>query len=300
LAGESHGEVSSGSAPAREGHNQQPDNDTAHKRDETIRKRIGEALILTVYVVFDFRDEWPKNHISALILGVIAISSILLIELRWKKWAVVTIVLVITAAIILRLSPPVLPEETDYHGWLLPANDPVPKTACTPQGDDAHNMGWFFVTLAGGGVYTHTDKLDAITIGDHPTIRMERGPQGLLVDVDMLNANGALLVRIEKNEWRVIPTQAAYVRRPDRSTLVAYDLSGREMLWLRYMNPGLIKIRGTFYKVGDPTPIVVSDDAIQMHQGIGLYMAPMNTLVGFVPCFIVGTDTFNGSIFTFK
>jgi hypothetical protein len=197
-------------------------------------------------------------------------------------------------------TPEPSPVETDYHGWLRPANDPTPSTACTP--DSATAQGWFLMTVAGGGVYTlaPTGKLIAIAIGDQPTVVLERSDNGLLLDVDMLNKSGALAVHIEHNEWRAMPSQMSYQKRPDPSTLVVYDVGGKEMLWVRYMNPNTVKIRGTFYKLGDAEPIVISDSAIQLGRNVHLFIPFLSQGTTFVPCFVVGIDNFRDPIFTFR
>jgi hypothetical protein len=298
-----HERMSDGHSSSRESDQDQRHHNAAHERDERIRKRIGEALILTIYVVFDFRDEWPKNHVSALILGVIAVSSILLIELPWKKWAMTTAALVISAAIVWSVAPPVLPGETVNSGLLIPADDATPKTACTPNTpkNDATGAGWFFVTIAGGGVFTvtPTDRLIAISVDGRPTVVIERSEKGILLDVDMFNPDGTLAVRIEKNAWTASTAQTFKATKIDTSTLSVVGVHGEELLWVRYMNANTVKINGTFYKIGDPQPVVITDSAISLGH-MQLYMAPMMTPVPFVPCFIVGTADFRDPIFTFK
>jgi hypothetical protein len=243
---------------------------------ETIRKRIGEALILTVYVVFDFRDEWPKNHIFALTLAVIAFSSILLIEFRCKIWAIATTMLIVIAAVILLAAPPVVPEETEYHGWLVPANDPTPPNKCIKQKTNQANT--LLMLFGGTGVFMNGDqRFEVLNIGGHDTIDVQKSHFGLLVNVDLLDAYGNLAMRIEDNEFHVIPGQTSFSKRPDRSTLLVNGKNGDELFWVRYLNPQTVQIRGVFHKVGDETPILVTNDKVTIGK------AP----TGLPPCFMI-------------
>jgi hypothetical protein len=266
-----------------------------------IRKRIGEFLILLIYLVIDAFEVWPHSHgwaLSAVVVGIVALM-LLDGEFSYKSIAAVGTTASIVCAGIYAWAPPTRPDETENHGWLLPANDPSPQTACTP--DQSKQGDWFFVTVAGGGVFTAAkNQLAVLTIGDHPTVLMERGPSGLLIDVDMLAENGALVVRIERNEWRAVPAQISYADRPDRNTLVVHDRAGKEIFWLRYMNSNTVKIRGIFHKLGNPTPIVISDDNITLSPDLRLYMPLMPTAVPFVPCLVIATPKFEGPILTIK
>lgn len=190
-------------------------------------------------------------------------------------------------------------EEVNLRGWLLPGTDPLPKTACTPdpnmqQGD------WLFVTVAGGGVFTISkQKIVVLTIGDHPTIIMERGPSGLMLDVDMFNENGKRAVLIEQNDWRAIPGRFSYLKRPDPHTLVVYGENDREMLWVRYMNSKTVKIKGVFHKMGETMPIIISDDTISMSPNLHLDMWNFPN-IPVVPCFVAADENFQGPVLTIR
>jgi len=193
---------------------------------------------------------------------------------------------------------------TAIEDALVPAFDPTPKTACTPNGSkksDITGQGYFFVTFAGGGVMAITPdkKLTAISIDGQPTVVINRSEKGILLDVDMFNPNGALAVRIEKNQPTVSATQTFKATRPDASTLKVVGFRGEELLWVRYMNANTVKIRGTFYKVGDPQPAVIKDDSIDPGN-MQIYMAPTGQPITFVPCFLAWTPDFRDPILVFK
>lgn len=284
-----------------DGRDSEANNQAEHERGEKIRKRIGEALILLIYLLFDFRDEWPKSHALALIAGVIGICAIALMEMTWRRWSIFAIAATVIAAIVFAAAPAEVPEETAYHGWLLPAADPFPDdNTCTPKGTK-QNIDWVDVLLSRGGVVTHADNLTVLQIGERPVIRMERSQRGLSVDVDMVNASGALVARIEKNEWHATPSQIAYTVRPDRSTLAVYDLNGRELLWLRYMNRTAVKIRGLFYNPGHETPVTITDKDIAVPGDMSMRVPIVSPdPIQWFTCFVIGTEKFSDPLIVFN
>jgi hypothetical protein len=146
---------------------------------------------------------------------------------------------------------------------------------------------------------TPYERLIAISVDGQPTVVINRSEKGILLDVDMFNPNGALAVRIEKNQWTTSATQTFKVTRPDASTLSVVGIRGEELLWVRYMNANTVKIRGTFYKNGDSQPAVITDNSINLGN-MKLYMALTPQPIPFVPCFLAWTPDFRDPILTFK
>src|SRR5262249_40493983 len=97
------------------------------------RKRVGELLILLIYLLLEAFGIWPLSHFWALVTGVAGIVALLLFDgaLTIARISGASGVLVVIAAMIYWFAGPNLPEETPEHGWLLPANDPTPPNGCT-------------------------------------------------------------------------------------------------------------------------------------------------------------------------
>jgi hypothetical protein len=135
--------------------------------------------------------------------------------------------------------------ETDNHGWITAASDPTPPSSC----DTMPNLpsDGLLLILGDSGVYTaRTDKLTILTIGNCPLLKMQRSKQGLLFDADIFSLSGNLIARIESNEFNLVPGEYSYKRRPDVSTLIVFDKHGNELLWIKYLNPEAVRIRGIF------------------------------------------------------
>jgi hypothetical protein len=177
------------------------------------------------------------------------------------------------------------PPETEAHGTLVPANDPLPAAPCPAARPTV--QGWLTILLGPASVRAKDDtKLTILRIGDRNAITMAKGETGITINADVFDENGALEARIEDNEYRVIPGRTSYSKRPDRSTLVVYDVRGDELLWIRYLNSEAVKFRGVFHMIGDPTPIVVADD----HMVLGsarLHIPFVPEGVPFAPCMLI-------------
>jgi len=271
-----------------------------------IRKRVGEFLVYTIFVLVDAFEFWEKSHLLCLAIALVGLFGVLLIDgLRAKRLVPLMALAVAICALIFEFAPPALLKEAANSGWLIPATDPSPKTACTPDAGtrkaDATGAGWFFVTIAGGGVLTvtPTNKLIAVSVDGRPTVVIERSEKGILLDVDMFNPDGTLAVRIEQNAWTTSTAQTFKATRPDVSTLSVVGIHGEELLWVRYMNANTVKLRGTFYRIGDPQPAVITDSSINPGH-MQLHMAPTLQAVTFIPCFIVGTSDFRDPILLFR
>ena len=62
------------------GGNQQPDNHAENERHAKIRRGIAESLILIVYVLFDVKDEWPKDRLQPSFLLWAALAPFFLLN----------------------------------------------------------------------------------------------------------------------------------------------------------------------------------------------------------------------------
>ena len=241
------------------GGNQQPDNHAENERHAKIRRGIAESLILIVYVLFDVKDEWPKDRLSALIFAVGGISAVLLIELTWKKWAAATVALCAVALVILYVAPPVLPEETETHGWLVPKDIRV-RVPCVMMPPNA----LLFILGTDEVWTTSSERSLVLNIANTDLLFVERGKDGLLFDMDAHDQQGNLIFRIQKNEFRLVSGTYSYQERsPDRSTIAVYDKKGDEMVYIEYLNPDTVFLRGHFFGT-DGTEVRIDNKGIRL------------------------------------
>jgi hypothetical protein len=237
-----------------------------HQGTQSIGKRIGEFLILGIYLAIDVSEFWHKYHFWSLVAALIGIVALLLLDggVSRKHIASSATVAVLACIGIYFIVPPVLPDETDIHGWLLPAREATPVNACggEPRPKDAI----LFVFGTNGAWTIGNEKLNVLEVGNCVLMSMQREGMQLAFDTDVFDTSGELIARIEKNEFQLVPGKFSYQRRSeDRSDMTVYDKHGDLLLSIRYLNAGVVKVNGTFV-CSDMTKVVVTDDAATLPE----------------------------------
>jgi hypothetical protein len=85
--------------------------------------------------------------------------------------------------------------------------------------------------------------------------------QGLVVDDFGYDGDGSVIFKIRHNLFDLMLGDYLHVHRPDRSTLGIYDQWENEILYIRYLNPVAIRVRGRFL-CGDYPPVTVSNRSV--------------------------------------
>jgi hypothetical protein len=261
-----------------------------HQSIDHLVYTVGSGCLIAAIV--NFVVVWPEHHLLALLVFAALLSAPLIAELHKRgveNHVIGGIVFwLFTAAFVSSAFFPDLAAETDIHGWLIPARDPSAKTACpdrpwslTANVEDQTKQ----LTLALGTTgmqipyiratpdATSKDIADAknenerqrtaLQIGTCKALAVRRTSAGISVDADIASPSGDIIAEIRDNEFHLVPSQIAFPRRPDRSTLTLIGRKGEELLWIRYLNPRSMKVRGLFSCAGHGT-IRVADDVISV------------------------------------
>jgi hypothetical protein len=129
------------------------------------------------------------------------------------------------------------------NGKLVPASDPTPSNSCGPVpatsilvmiGEESqHNA----ATIAGFPA--------AILANGFSNIRIDRDPGGMaVVALDIRASDHKIIARLNRDGFVVNRNNYLEMKR-DRSTLQIIDEYGVEVLYVRYLNPQALAIRGT-------------------------------------------------------
>ena len=228
----------------------------------SVRKRIGELLVLGVYLFANVWEFWNESHLLCLALALLGILGLLLYDgaLSIRQVFIVMALSTGVAAVIFFAAPPISLQETEFHGWLVPADDPTPETAC---GEGSSAKGTMLVLLGKSAALYRGDgaEMTVLKIRGRPIIKMKRGAEGLLINADIFDRSGALVARVEDNEFHLVQSEVAYGKRPDRSTLIVYGKEGEQSLYVRFLNATTVQILGKFYREGAP-PVDVTKDYV--------------------------------------
>jgi len=143
-------------------------------------------------------------------------------------------------------------------GPLIAADDPSPPPGCEekPQADDLLMMfGTNRVLGKGPGPFT------PLLVDDCVVLRLLRQDGGLMIQAFGYAETEDIAFHILDNVYE--PDTALKLRpsRPDRSTFQLLDRFGKEVLYVRYLNPHAVRIRGRFL-CGRGPQAVVRDDAV--------------------------------------
>lgn len=219
----------------------------------TISKRIGEALILGVYLVVDVLDVWPKSHVLCLSLAFCGIVGIFLIDGMLEdefptKRTIVIVALASIASIVVYFVAPLFSEpigEIELIGSLQPGNDPTPSIPCDPRLSFPANSLKIFV---GNNIVVQRDaqiaKITALKIGECSVAAMERAANGLTISAELYGETGKHIAHIGNGQLHVMTNENVRVARDgDLSNLIVTDEFKNELLYIRYMNATTMRIR---------------------------------------------------------
>src|SRR5271168_2042138 len=154
--------------------------------EPSIKKRLGEFLILGLYLVLDLVHIWPTHHFYALVAAFVGFAALLLLDGGFStKQIVATLACVGVGCVVIYFGAAATerPDETEIIGTLQPSNDATPPNGCdnwpgTVTPDEIK-------VLIGTNVFHKRGigKMTAIAIGRSPNVcpvlTMERRPDGI-------------------------------------------------------------------------------------------------------------------------
>jgi hypothetical protein len=233
--------------------NEDPQKMSDHQGPPNIGKRVGEFLILGIYLVIDVVELWHITHLGTLAAAFVGVIALLLLDGGFSRRQIAAIggFTVVACVALYFFAPPELREETENHGWLEPARDPLPNdNACTLGGEvqKAFPGGTLFALGKAGMWFPKKSggKRPLLTVGSCTLMSAEFENDRLLFDADIYDQNQELVARIARNEFHLVQGKIAYPSRPDRSTLKIYGKSGELLLFVRFRNQEAIDVSGTF------------------------------------------------------
>ena len=93
-----------------------------------------------------------------------------------------------------------------------------------------------------------------------PGPHLTRTPRGLMIDFAGYDSSGAIIFRIQNNQFSLLQGDYLHIHRPSRSSLGLYGKNESEIFFVRYLAPGAVRIRGRFL-CGDIAPQIIADDS---------------------------------------
>lgn len=141
-------------------------------------------------------------------------------------------------------------------GALLAANEPTPPSVCSeqPEADDlVMLLGTNRVIGKGAGPFT------PLLATECATVKLIRRGKGLVVEAFGIDNTNSLAYSVRENRLDLVMVPGLRARRPDPSTFVLADRFNQEVIYVRYLNPGAVRMRGRFLCGANPQ-VVVRDE----------------------------------------
>jgi hypothetical protein len=216
------------------------------------------GLLLLAFTAGGFSPavRMPVVLAVATVFGVLVTYELYIRDVP-QGWVLAALLVILGAslggyAVWLYLQPPA------PTGPLRPAHDLSPESDC-PQKPGQRDLlvafGTDRVVARGDGPVT------PIYVADCPVLSLKRGPGGLMVNASFYDWSNDIAFRIENNIYEPFAPLQLYAWRPDPSTLIVLDRFEKEVLYVRYLNPHAVRIRGRFL-CGEAPQAVIHDNQI--------------------------------------
>jgi hypothetical protein len=276
---------------------------------------LAGLVIYGFFVLVDAHDIWPWSPLAAVGIGVPITIAVLYFEvfvteaIGFRSFLISSVVIIVGGAIIYFIAPRAKVEEKTVTGSLLPANEPTPPNYCeTPTGRPfiGLEMGGADIGIAGTPsqlvgnlpkdatlvllgrnvrVITENDKAVILKLGTCPLISVRKSGDSLFIDAEIFDEAGALIGKIKDNAFEAIEGERSHVERQgDLSTLIIKDVKGTELLWVRFLNPKAVQIRGIFRcsQSSTKTVAVTNNDVKGIFPSMPVVARNLCTPTGFI------------------
>lgn len=227
------------------------DKKQGHKPDHIHERRhfgytVGIGLL---FALGDFYSIWPRSHLIALLFLAAIISVGIWVEapkLRWK-FTGAAIAFSVCGASYLFVGPVIIPE-VEIMGSLYPGNGPTPPNGCDNAPIPPSPEGLLKVLIGNNAIgETGLGKFVALQVGTCPVLSLTRTADAIGLDAQLYDADGNLIATVTNDALSVLTGQNVTMsRKGDLSTLVVSDGSGKELLYVRFVNPTTVVARGVF------------------------------------------------------
>jgi hypothetical protein len=207
-------------------------------------------FISLAFVAADFAFLWPENHLLALLFLAATLSGLAIYEMRVvyrlpQPMIELSIfgILLACGAVYFVVGPN---QVAPTIGWLQPANEPTPPNGCDRLPAIYQGPKGPIIILADSGfIPGNSANVAAIQIGQCAPVMIRQGPNGIMVSADIYSPQGELVGQIRDNGYTMSGEKRLAVEKSgDLSTLVVHDAQRTELLYVRYLNPNAIRVRG--------------------------------------------------------
>jgi hypothetical protein len=212
---------------------------------------------------------WPINHL-AFFLALAALWALPIIwELHVRDISRDKIVLAVMSIFALaifayRVVGPISEPLKTISGSLQPGDWKTPTISCSPGTKIPPDMTKVFIggNLAAANILPKPVPPWPLVMGNNgPVVSIQRTDDGISIDASIFGADGSAIATIKNNNFQAIVGNDLIADQPDLSSLEVHR-GKRELLYVRFLNPNAILIRGFFASPG-LMPVEATEDSLQ-------------------------------------
>lgn len=231
------------------------------ERRDLVRGVVLAAICLGV-LAYDWGYlAWPMHRVMALLIMTAVFSFAWFYEMTMRDAAMGRVLAGVLAIMggalllwgVLALFVRPLPNDATP---LLPAGEMLDAQDChAPSAALMIAAGPDRIAHAGRGPFT------PFKVAGCPGPSFTVTQKGLVVDDFGYDGDGSVDFRVRHNLFDLIEGEWLHMHRPDRHSLGIYDEWENEILYVRYLNPGAIRVRGRFL-CGDYPAVTIRDTRV--------------------------------------
>ena len=208
---------------------------------------------------------WPMHRVMALMVMTAVFSFTWFYEMTMRDqpvgWVLTGVLAIIGGAVVLwaGLTLFARPLPNDATPLLAGAKAMDTQSCAVPPGTLTAVVGADRIISKGRGPFVPFEVAGC----QGPSLTVT--PKGLLVDDFGYDGDGSVAFRIRHNLFDRIEGDWLHLHRPDPSSLGVYDEWENEILYVRYLGPGEVRVRGRFL-CGDHPRVTVRNSNVTVGE----------------------------------
>jgi len=234
-------------------------------RRDVLRGAVLATICLSV-LVYDWNYlAWPMHRVMALLAMTTVFSFCWFYELTMHDApmgrVLAGVLVIMGGAVLLWLGLTLLVHPLpDDDAPLIAAGESLDMQGCAaPPGTLTVAVGADRISGTGRGAFT------PFKVGSCPGPSLSVTSRGLMVEDHGYDDDGNMAFKIRHNLFERLSGDWLHIHRPDRHSLGVYDHWEKEILFVRYVAPGQVRVRGRFL-CGDYPPVTIANNDVTVGE----------------------------------
>jgi hypothetical protein len=151
-------------------------------------------------------------------------------------------------------------------GLLVPGDEPDPPLPTSCQAPVPPNALRVYLGGSSAG-YSTSDEITVLTVKGNDILDVRRTSKGLAINAKTFSEDGKIIAEIVDNQFYINPNNFFRMDKPDSHSILVYDLRGRKVLDIRYINPHSVRVTGIF-QVPGVAPVIIGESELTINTNL--------------------------------